>query len=528
MILTDSIIIGSFYMMLNVALVRSSSYKASVVELAPKSYLIGLVQATSKQQAQQNMIPNLNLIEELSENANAQGAKIIVFPENGIVGRILCEGCKDSVRAYAENIPDIISGSTIYPCTDSAFDDRPVLKRLSCIARNHSIVLVANMPDEKGDLLFNTNVVFETDGSLIAKYYKQHLFRKEAKVFDTPNQAPNAYGYRYITFATSFGVEFSTFICNDILYCDPPLEMVKRGINNFVFSTHWGNRYPHYMSIGVRQGWSWRNEVNMLSSGINGDFEGGGMKFYSSGSGIYSAGKPIDYYISGETFTEPSGRLIIADVPLQPGNVDSIGDGQRFQLTDLNSRNTWNNFKDDSYNTLNPLESSQTVNLLNEQFECSVEYEFGIVAENEIYALAASVFTSGDLTYALCTVSRRPGDGEEPKSFGYAAASTFQYLKLSGTFSKYSQATVIPIVLGNQLRLLDPSLFILEDDQLTLQNNEQSILAVNLWTKIAGANDGYCSTMDSSGNSEARQAQNQLLFDFSLLACLFIAFICNI
>ena len=52
--------------------------------------------------------------------------------------------------------------------------------------------------------------------------------------------------------------------------------------------------------------------------------------FYSSGSGIYSAGKPLGYYISGEKFTQPSGRLIIADVPLEPGKVGTTSSGQRF------------------------------------------------------------------------------------------------------------------------------------------------------------------------------------------------------
>ena len=143
---------------------------------------------------------------------------------------------------------------------------------------------MANTPDEKGELLFNTDVVFETDGSFIAKYYKQHLFAMESQVFNTSDS------YRYITFQVSFGIEFSVFICYDVLFCDPPLDMVNKGIKNFVYSTYWGNRYPHYMSVSVRQGWSWRNKVNVLSSGINKKFEDPDLgKFYSSGSGIYSA-----------------------------------------------------------------------------------------------------------------------------------------------------------------------------------------------------------------------------------------------
>ena len=489
------LIIASCVLLSNVlgSLGSSCGYKAAVVEFAPKSYLVGTPMGNvSKQTAQQNMMLNLNSLEELVQTASIQGAQIIPFPEDGVTGRIFCINCKQIVRAYAEDIPDVAAGSVINPCSDSEFDDRPVLKRLSCIARHYSIVLVANIPDEKGDLLFSANVVFEVDGTLIAKYYKQHLFSYESSYFDIPTSN------RYITFTTSFDVEFSVFICYDVLFCDPPLEMVNRGIKNFIYSTYWGNRYPHYMSTSVRQGWSWRNRVNVLSSGIHNYFEGvilGKLqKFYSSGSGVYSAGKPLGYYISGENFSEPSGRLIIADVPLEPGNVDTISCGQRLQLTDSKSRDTPLN-----YQILNSTRGSQAVTFESKNFRnltCIIEYEFSYLAEGEVFAIAASIFPDAKdqaLTYALCSLSRRPQSGETPESIGYNAASRFRYLRLSGSFLQYPKITVLPMVLGDKMRLLDPSLFILEKGSLTLQNTEQNILVANLWGKIAGGNDGYCS-----------------------------------
>ena len=472
---------------------RFSSYKAAVVEFAPKSYLAGNPNASiNKEIALQNMKPNLDSMDELAKSASAQGAEIIVFPESGVTGRIFCIDCKKAVRAFAEDIPDVVPGTTVNPCTDNKYADRPVLQRLSCIARNHSIVLVANMPDEKDELLFNTDVVFETDGSFIAKYYKQHLFAMESQIFNTSDS------YRYITFQVSFGVEFSVFICYDVLFCDPPLDMVNKGIKNFVYSTYWGNRYPHYMSVSVRQGWSWRNKVNVLSSGINNKFEDSNLgKFYSSGSGIYSAGKPLGYYVSGETFTEPSGRLIIADVPLVPGRVKTTSNGQRLQLTDLVSRDT-----PLRYNTLDPEKNSLVVSYGSQIFKnltCKIDYKFSYVANNETYALAASIYPDREnqaITYALCSLSKRPSNGEAPQSTGYSAVSKFQYLKLTGTFSQYPQISVMPMVLGDQLQLFDPSLFILKGYKLKLRNREQSILVANLWGKIAGTNDEHCSNKE--------------------------------
>ena len=164
-----------------------------------------------------------------------QGAKIIVFPECGVTGRIYCTNCREAVRAYAEDIPDVIPGTaTIQPCTDSAFDDRPILRALSCIARKHSIALVVNMIDDKNDLLLNSDVIFGPDGTIIAKYYKQHLFGLETSVFNTPPLNRN----RHTAFSTSFGVNFSVFICYDILFCDPPLAMIEKGLKIFVYSSY--------------------------------------------------------------------------------------------------------------------------------------------------------------------------------------------------------------------------------------------------------------------------------------------------
>ena len=192
--------------------------------------------------------------------------------------------------------------------------------------------------------------------------------------------------------------------------------MVNKGIKNFVYSTYWGNRYPHYMSVSVRQGWSWRNKVNVLSSGINNKFEDSNLgKFYSSGSGIYSAGKPLGYYVSGETFTEPSGRLIIADVPLVPGRVKTTSNGQRLQLTDLVSRDT-----PLRYNTLDPEKNSLVVSYGSQIFKnltCKIDYKFSYLANNETYALAASIYPDREnqaRTYALCSLSKRPRNGEAP------------------------------------------------------------------------------------------------------------------
>ena len=482
-------------------------YKAAVVEFAPKSYLIGHPQAVNRKQAENYMKSNLDSLEVLVKKASKEGAKIIVFPENSITGRIFCKNCKDIVKEFGETIPniDIDPKPTVSPCENDAFVDRVVLQRLSCFARDNKIVLVANMPDKQGDSLFQTNVIFEADGTLIKKYHKQHLFKEESEIFTIPTDNT----YRHIKFPTSFGIDFSVFICYDILFCDPPLEMVNKHIKNFVYSAYWGNRYPHFMSNSVRQGWSWRNKVNILCAGINNKFEKTDdetkktRRYYSSGSGIYSAGKPVGYYINGEEFAVPSGKLVIAEVPKEPGNIKEISDGERLNLHKLKSPDTPLNFI-----MLNPSKDRGKVitKFINKQFwplQCTLEYQFEHQDKNENYALAASIYPDNaqdaPLYYALCSLSLRPTEKNQIQETGYSAKSKFKYLKIRWIYvpSFIHDITVNPIVLGDKLRLLDPSYFNLEDDSLSLKPNSKaavSILTVNLLGKIAGKDDGYCSS----------------------------------
>ena len=503
-----TLVISSIFLLLHASLVISSTYRAAVVEFAPESYLVGNPTKLSKKEANNKMKLNLDELEKLVKSAREQHAQIIVFPEDSITGQIFCNNCKDVVKMFGETIPEIEQGATVIPCGNHDFTSSTVLQRLSCMAKANTIVLVANMPDIQGSSLFQTNVIFESDGSLIAKYHKQHLFKKEAEIFTVPTDNT----YRYTIFRTKFHVEFSVFICYDILFCDPPLEMVKRGIKNFVYSAYWGNKYPHYMSNSVRQGWSWKNKVNILCSGIHNKFEKHGshgkkgVYYYSSGSGIYSAGKPLDYYISGEKFVVPSGKVIIADVPREPGEVQMISNGKRSNLHDLKSLDTPLTYRELDYN-----KTELIVGIKVESFpllKCKLKYEFEYVGENEKYALAASIYPNkpkdSPLNYALCSLSLRPADGK-PQSKGYSVHSKFKSLKITWVYSDSSQPndkiTVIPMVLGDKLRLFDPSNFILEHNSLELNSNGEggvSVLVANLWGKIAGKDDGYCSYPENS------------------------------
>lgn len=214
------------------------------------------------------------------------------------------------------------------------------------------------------------------------------------------------------------------------------------------------------------------------------------------GSGIYSAGKPLGYYISEQNFVAPYDKHVIAKVPKTPGNVEEISDGKRLHLKDLKSRDT--NLE---YVPLDSNKGEVIAHVTSKVFwplQCTLEYEFDYQDEKEKYALAASIFRDKKdtpLTYALCSLSLRPENKQEPQSNGYSVKSKFKYLKISWIYIPSYDITVMPTVLGHELRLLNPADFILENQSLSMKQNAEavSILTANLWGKIAGKDDGYCS-----------------------------------
>ncbi|XP_009989181.1 PREDICTED: pantetheinase-like [Tauraco erythrolophus] len=126
------------------------------------------------------MEKNMAILEVAVKEAARQGAHIIVTPEDGIYGWVFT---RETIYPYLEDIPD--PRVDWIPCADPGrFAPSPVLERLSCLARNNSIYVVANMGDKKpcnssdpgcpsdGRYQYNTNVVFDSEGKLVARYHK--------------------------------------------------------------------------------------------------------------------------------------------------------------------------------------------------------------------------------------------------------------------------------------------------------------------------------------------------------------------
>ena len=155
-----------------------------------------------------NVALTMTVFERLAQQAGAQGAEIIVFPELVLYWAGEMEG-RGGIYAYSETVPMVQNGiPRIVPATNSSYPPTSTLRRLSELAKNSGLVVVANMVDRQpcqpapgtycpadGRFQFNTDVVFGPSGELLAKYHKSHLIG-ETPALDEPLRPDPGKGMR--------------------------------------------------------------------------------------------------------------------------------------------------------------------------------------------------------------------------------------------------------------------------------------------------------------------------------------------
>lgn len=169
------------------------------------------------------------------------GVDILIFPEYTL-----------NNVAFPFEIPNPVE--EVNPCLHpERFDN--LLIDLSCLARENEIYLCINLSESEecteelqqarndsrscsslGITRYNTNVVFDRNGTVIGRYRKFNLFREGG--INTTQIAELS------TFETDFGVTFGNIICFDVLFFEPAMKLVQRGIKNFIFSAMWTSELP--------------------------------------------------------------------------------------------------------------------------------------------------------------------------------------------------------------------------------------------------------------------------------------------
>jgi predicted amidohydrolase len=168
---------------------------------------------------------NLSKIDIFSARAKAAGAELIVFPEMADTG-------------YA--MPVIQKQA-------ASWEDGPVAE-LRRIARKHSLAIVCGLSEREGMSIFNSQIVLDASGQLLAKYRKTHLFAsapiEEHKCFSPGND---------FTAFDCNGFRFGLSICYDLRFPELYRKLaVEQNVNAFLISSAWPfPRVEHFRALAL-------------------------------------------------------------------------------------------------------------------------------------------------------------------------------------------------------------------------------------------------------------------------------------
>ncbi|XP_012882238.1 PREDICTED: pantetheinase [Dipodomys ordii] len=403
----------------------------------------------SREEALVLMNQNLDILEEAITSAAKQGAQIIVTPEDGVYG---VNFSRDTIYPYLEDIPD--PEVNWIPCNHpKRFGDTQIQERLSCLAKSNSIYVVANIGDKKpcnasdprcppdGRYQYNTNVVFDSQGKLVARYHKQHLFMSESFHFNAPKDP------EVVTFNTPFG-KFGIFTCFDILFYDPAITLVKDfHVDTILFPTAWMDVLPHLSAIEFHSAWAMGMGVNLLASNLH------RPQNRMTGSGIYAPDSPRAFHYDRKT---EKGKLVLSQLDSHPYRPEVNWSSYASNIGALSTGNQ--EFKGsafyDEYTFVELTGITGNYTVCQKDLCCHLNYQMSEKRSNEIYALGAfdGLHTvEGCYHLQVCTMLKCKTTNRHTCGASVDTASTrFEMFSLSGTFGTQY---VFPEVLLSEVRL---------------------------------------------------------------------------
>jgi len=233
---------------------------------------------------------NLCKIRDFASRAKKSGANLVVFPEMSDTGYSM-----PVIQKHAK------------PWKDGAVNE------LQKIARENSITIVAGLSEREGDSIFNSQVLVDSKGELLAKYRKTHLVTAaplDERVCFSP-------GNEFVTSKLGdFNVGLS--ICYDLRFPEMARALVvKHGANVIVNSSAWPVvRAEHLRILAVAravENQSYFIVANRVGTDDGVMFCGGSLIVDPSGK-ILAAGSPdreelIEAEISDEVIDEVRNRV---------------------------------------------------------------------------------------------------------------------------------------------------------------------------------------------------------------------------
>lgn len=117
-----------------------------------------------------------------------------------------------------------------------------------------------------------------------------------------------------VVFETDFGVRFGVFICFDILFKSPALDLVSKGIRDFVYPTFWFSELPYLTALQTQNMWAYTHDVVLLAAG------GNVPRISTTGSGIYNGRRGPIHTVLSDRYQL---RTVIADIAIDRDSAEN-------------------------------------------------------------------------------------------------------------------------------------------------------------------------------------------------------------
>ncbi|XP_076091711.1 pantetheinase-like [Mytilus galloprovincialis] len=478
---------------------KKSTFKAAVYEHA---VIIPTDKGpANRSTALKHMMKNIEIYKEQATKAGKQNVEIMVFPEYGIYGTMKIS--REGIASYLEYIPDPEENWNACQHPDK-YEDTDIQRHISCLAKDTSMYLVVNFGDRQpcdigedpncpkdGHYQFNTNVVYNPKGDLIAKYHKIQLYNE--KHFDIPPVT------KLVTFETPFG-KFAVFTCFDILFKTPAIDVLKLdGVGNVVFPTAWMDALPLLAGIQFHSAFAAGAKVNLLAANIN------LPKYRFHGSGIYSpTGYKAFHYSESH-----GGKLLIDDLPVVKTNAFTT----KFQRPDIKierSSASPGQFKSEVRHDpfmFVPIQNNKgNVSVCDGKLCCFLSYE-RVGSDSEYFAFGAfdGLHKSRVQPYYLkvctllkCKTANRTSCGDQNVK---ESLTNFTSIKLKGTFETRYVFPEVLLADNGLLKLSSGDFWTYADGTLESKNGfEHPVLSVSLLSRDYERDNGDVIDERDQGN----------------------------
>lgn len=153
---------------------------------------------------------NARKLRDFAQRAKEAGAELIVFPEMADTGYAM-DIIREQARPWSEGVVPELQGA----------------------ARALSLAIICGVSEKEGDAVYNSQVMIDATGTIVAKYRKTHLFAPiEEEKYCTP-------GDRLVS-ADFAPLKLGLTICYDLRFPEIYRALaVEQGANAFIISSAW-------------------------------------------------------------------------------------------------------------------------------------------------------------------------------------------------------------------------------------------------------------------------------------------------